>query len=50
MSAARVFSSSTAVMSVSMKPGAMALTVMPREPSSLATDLVKPMRAALLAA
>ena len=37
-------------MSVSTKPGATALTVMPREPTSLATDLVKPMNPALAAA
>ena len=37
-------------MSVSMNPGAMALTVTPRDASSRATDLVKPNRAALLAA
>jgi len=40
----------TAVMSVSMNPGAKAFTVMPREPSSLATDCVKPIKPALLAA
>ena len=34
--------SSAPVISVSMKPGAMALQRMPREPSSKATDLVKP--------
>ena len=38
------------VMSVSMKPGAMALTVMPREANSRATDLVNPISPALLAA
>ena len=37
-------------MSVSMKPGARALAVIPREASSRATDLVKPSKAALLAA
>ncbi len=41
------FSLSTAVMSVSMKPGAMALQVTPREASSLATDLVRPTSPAL---
>ena len=39
-----------AVISVAMKPGATALTVTPREASSLARDLVMPMRPALLAA
>ncbi len=38
------------VMSVSIKPGAMALTVTPREASSRATDCVKPIKPALLAA
>ena len=37
-------------MSVSMNPGAIAFTVIPREPSSRATDLVNPISAALLAA
>ena len=36
--------------SVSMNPGAMALQVTPREPNSLATDLVNPIKPALLAA
>ena len=35
---------STAVMSVSMNPGASALTVTPREANSLATDLVNPIK------
>jgi len=35
------------VISVSIKPGAIALERMPREPSSSATDLVKPMMPAL---
>ena len=39
-----------AVMSVSMKPGATAFTVMPREATSRATDFVKPTIPALLAA
>ena len=39
-----------AVMSVSMKPGATAFTVMEREATSRATDFVKPMMPALLAA
>ena len=37
-------------MSVSINPGASAFTVMPREASSRATDLVNPISAALLAA
>ena len=37
-------------MSVSMKPGATQLTRMPRLANSLATDLVKPISPALLAA
>ena len=37
-------------MSVSMKPGATALTVTPREASSLARDFVMPITPALLAA
>ena len=49
-SSAFMSSLSTAVMSVSMKPGARALTVMPREASSRARDFVRPMRPALLAA
>ena len=39
-----------AVISVSIKPGATALTVMPRDATSRASDLVIPMRPALLAA
>ena len=39
-----------AVMSVSMKPGATAFAVMPREATSRATDFVKPTIPALLAA
>ena len=37
-------------MSVSMKPGATTLTVMPRQPTSRASDLVKPIMPALAAA
>ena len=37
-------------MSVSMKPGATTFTVMPREPISLASDLLKAMIPALAAA
>ena len=37
------------VMSVAMKPGAMALTVTPNLPSSIARVLVKPCRPALAA-
>ena len=48
--ASRAFSDIASVMSVSMKPGAIALTVMPREASSRATDFVKPITPALLAA
>ena len=36
-------------MSVAMKPGATTLTVMPREPISCASDLVRPIRPALAA-
>lgn len=39
-----------AVISVTMKPGATALAVMPNLPSSLARVLVKPWRPALTAA
>ncbi len=39
-----------AVISVSMKPGATALTVMAREATSRAIDLVNPITPALLAA
>ena len=42
ITASRAFSVMAAVMSVSMKPGATALTVMEREATSRATDLVKP--------
>ena len=38
------------VMSVSMKPGAMQLAVMPRDANSRATDCVNPISPALLAA
>ena len=48
--AVRAASGRTAVISVSMKPGATALTVTPRVASSLARDLVRPMSPALLAA
>ncbi len=41
---------SASVNRVSMKPGATALTVMPREPTSFAKDFVKPIRPALAAA
>ena len=37
------------VMSVAMKPGAMALAVTPNLPSSMASVLVKPWRPALAA-
>ena len=37
-------------MSVSTKPGATTLTVMPREPSSRASERAKPIRPALEAA
>jgi hypothetical protein len=37
-------------MSVSMKPGAIAFAVMPREATSRRTDFVKPITPALLAA
>lgn len=37
-------------MSVSMKPGATTLTVMPREPTSRASDFEKPMIPAFAAA
>ena len=37
------FGSRAAVISVAIKPGAMALQRMPREPNSNATDFVKPM-------
>jgi len=39
-----------AVISVSMKPGAMALTVTPNLPSSIASVLVNPCRPAFAAA
>ena len=42
--------SSAAVMSVSMKPGAIAFTRMLRLASSFATDFVRPISPALLAA
>ncbi len=38
------------VISVSINPGATALTVIPREPTSRASDLVKPIMPALAAA
>jgi hypothetical protein len=47
---ARAASGSPAVMSVSMKPGATALTRMLRLASSRATDFVRPMRPAFVAA
>jgi hypothetical protein len=50
MSAFRAASGSSAVMSVSMYPGATALTRTPRPASSLATALVRPMSPALDAA
>ncbi len=40
----------SAVMSVSIKPGAIALTVTPRDANSRAHDCVKPISPALLAA
>ena len=43
-------SSSAFVMSVSMKPGATAFTVMPRDPTSRASDFEKPMMPAFAAA
>jgi len=46
---ALTFSGSPPVMSVVMKPGATAFTVMLRLASSLARVLVRPMRPALLA-
>ena len=46
-SAAFWASGSTSVMSVAMKPGAMQLTVIPREPTSWASDLEKPIMPAL---
>ena len=49
-SAARASGVIAAVMSVSMKPGATAFTRMLRDASSFATDLVRPMSPALLAA
>jgi hypothetical protein len=45
-----VFSSSLAVISVSINPGATAFDRMPREPNSRAMDLVNPMIPALEAA
>jgi len=50
INSARIGSVSAAVISVSMNPGASALHVMPRDPNSRATDFVKPINAALLAA
>ena len=40
-------SSRYAVMSVSIKPGATEFTVIPLEPTSLASDFVKPLKPAL---
>lgn len=48
--AALAASGMAAVMSVAMKPGATALTVMFRPASSFARDFVMPMTPALLAA
>ena len=45
-----VFSGNTAVISVSTNPGATALTQIPLDASSLATDFVRPITPALLAA
>ena len=42
VSSARRFSPRSAVMSVATTPGATTLTVMPREPSSRASDRAKP--------
>ena len=47
---ALVSSGRPAVMRVPMNPGAMALTVMPREPTSFASDLVNPISPAFAAA
>ena len=38
-----------AVISVATKPGAIQFTVIPREPTSLANDLLKPIKPALAA-
>src|SRR5579884_439398 len=45
----RAAGSSAAVMAVSIKPGATALTVIPREATSWATALVRPIKPALAA-
>ena len=47
MSLVLALSSRYAVISVSMKPGATEFTVMPLEPTSLASDFVKPLNPAL---
>jgi len=47
---ARCDSLSARVMSVSMKPGATTFAVMPREPTSRASDLVNPIIPAFAAA
>ena len=48
--AARCFSSSTAVMAVSMYPGATAFTVIPREATSRASERVSPISPAFYTA
>ena len=48
--ASRALSVMAAVISVSMKPGATAFTVIVREATSRATDFVNPITPALLAA
>ena len=50
VNAVRCSSFNERVMSVSMNPGASALTVMPREAISFASDLVNPRMPALAAA
>ncbi len=45
--ASRCWSFSTSVIGEAMKPGAMQLTVIPREPTSWASDLEKPIIPAL---
>ena len=48
-SSSLILSESTSVIGVSMKPGAMAFTVMLREAISIAMALVSPIRPALAA-
>ena len=45
-----IFSGNTSVIAVSINPGAIAFTVIPRAANSLAQVLVKPMTPALAAA